>query len=72
VGYKEIDWDKVQTVEQLKTVLKLIVIGFGGNSNLGIASSFFDRANEETRKRVEQICKERLGDYEAKPKEKNT
>jgi hypothetical protein len=55
---KEIDWNKVQTVDQLKTVVKLLVNVFGGNSKLTVNKSFFERANEETIKRVESICKE--------------
>ena len=38
---KEIDWDKVQTVDQLKTVVKLLVNAFGGNSKLTVNKSFF-------------------------------
>jgi hypothetical protein len=55
---KEIDWNKVQTVDHLKTVVKLLVNAFGGNSKLTVNKSFFERANEETIKRVESICKE--------------
>ena len=55
---KEIDWDKVQTVDQLKTVVKLIVGSLSGKSKVTVDKSFFERANEETIKRVEAICKD--------------
>ena len=58
---KEIDWDKIQTVDQLKIVVKLICASFGDGSTAKatISKSFFERADEETRKRVEAICKEK-------------
>ena len=57
---REIDWDKIQTVEQLKIVVKLICAAFGnGNAKATISKSFFERADEETKKRVEAICKEK-------------
>jgi hypothetical protein len=55
---KEVDWDKVQTVEQLKTVVRLIVNSFGGSGKLFISYKYFDSASEETKKRLEAICKE--------------
>ena len=57
---KEIDWDKIQTVDQLKIVVKLICAAFGnGSTKATISKSFFERADEETRKRIEAICKEK-------------
>jgi hypothetical protein len=55
---REVDWGKVQTVEQLKTVVKLIVSSFGGSGKLFISYTYFDSASEETKKRLEAICKE--------------
>ena len=59
---KEIDWDKIQTVDQLKIVVKLMVAAFGGSTKATISKSFFERSDEETRKRVEAICKEKNGE----------
>ena len=59
-NYVEYDWDKIQTVDQLKIVVKLICASFGnGSTKATISKSFFERADEETRKRVEAICKEK-------------
>lgn len=54
----EIDWDKVQTIEHLKTIVKLIVYAYGGSSKIFVAESYFNSANETTKKRLEEICKE--------------
>ena len=57
---REIDWDKVQTIDQLKIVVKFMVASLGGGSTKAtISKSFFERADEETKKRVEAICKEK-------------
>ena len=57
---REIDWDKIQTVEQLKIVVKLICAAFGnGSTKTTISKSFFERTDEKTRKRVEAICREK-------------
>jgi hypothetical protein len=60
----EIDWDKVQNVNQLKTVVRLIILGFGGTDKISVNENYFKNATEGSKQRVMAICKDQIEETE--------